>query len=175
MEYIANGGKVSEDAINEVAGTVKRATLNTGARELKSTEAKARDYSDKKAETLDELAHKLWEANGQRIPETEIKEALMEAIGNHNTRLEAAKTYLERYSPEYTEKQQQEKFYKEYAEQIEAEEKAIMEALNSEMELEHEAFADENYVTKLIEKYEAESKGENQQSPTQTESSRQRF
>ena len=46
-----------------------------------------------------------------------------------------------------------------------------MEALNSEMELEHEAFADENYVTKLIEKYEAESKGENQQSPTQTESS----
>ena len=46
LEYIANGGKVSEAAINEIAGTVKRASLNTGARELKSSEAKARDYSE---------------------------------------------------------------------------------------------------------------------------------
>jgi len=171
LEYIANGGKVSEAAINEVAGTVKRASLNTGARELKSSEAKARDYSDKKAETLDQLAHNLWELHDQKIPETEIKDALIDVIGSHNTRLEAGKAYLERYSPEYLEKQQQEKFYQEYAKEIEAEENAIMEALNSERRLEHEAFADENYVTKLIEKYESEIKGENQQPSSKTESS----
>jgi len=167
LEYIANGGKVSEAAINEVAGTVKRASLNTGARELKSSEAKSRDYSDKKAETLDELAHNLWELNGQRIPETEIKDALMDVIRTHNTRLDAGKAYLEQYSAEYNEKKQQEKFYQEHLKEIEDD----IAFLTKEADLEKEAMADENYVTNLIEKYETESKGQNQQPATETKGS----
>ena len=170
LEYVASGGKVSENAINEVVGTVKRASLNTGARELKTNEVKSRDYADKNASTLDQIAHDLWELSDQRVSETDIRDALMDVIGSYNTRLEAGKSYLERYSPEYIEKVQQEKFYKEHLEEIAAEEKAINDYLNSEKEIENEAFSDINYVTKLIEKYEAESKSENQQSPTKTES-----
>mgnify|MGYP000154958476 CR=1 FL=1 len=55
--------------------------------------------------------------------------------------------------------------------EIEAEEKAINEYLNSEKEIEIEAFADEKFVTNLIEKYESEIKGEDKQSPTKAESS----
>jgi len=164
LEYIANGGKVSEDAINEVAGTVKRASLNTGARELKSSEVKARDYSDKKAESLDQLAHNLWELHDQKIPESEIKDALMEVIGNHNTRLDAGKAYLERYSTEYNEKKLQEKFYQEHLKEVADE----LEFLNNQADIEKEAMADEKYVTNLIEKYETESKGQNQQPATET-------
>lgn len=171
LGYIANGGKVSEDAINEISGTSKRASLNTGARELKSSEAKARDYSDKKSETLDEIAHNLWELNNQEISERDIKDALMDVINTNNTRLEAGKKYLERYSPEYNEKKQQEKFYQEHIKEITEEEKAINEWLNNENELAIESMSDINYVTKLIEKYESEIKGENQQSPTKTENS----
>jgi hypothetical protein len=171
LEYIANGGKVSEEAINQVAGSVKRASLNTGRKEKRSAEYNLRDYASKTNETLDALAHRLWEANDQRISEMDIKDALMDAIGSHSTRLDAGKTYLERYSAEYQENKLQEKFYQEHLEEIAAEEKAINEWLNSEDELLIDAMADEKFVTNLIEKYESETKGEDKQSPTKTESS----
>jgi superfamily II DNA or RNA helicase len=43
----------------------------------------------------------------------DVKDELMSAIGNNNTRLEASKSYLERYSPEY----QQEPYYNRLAEE----------------------------------------------------------
>lgn len=171
LEYIANNGGISAQAIDEVAGTVKRASLNTGARENLSQEVKSRDYYAPNAKGgIDQVAHDLWEKYGQRIPETEIKDALMNVIRTHNTRLEAGKAYLEQYSPEYVEKKQQEKFYQEHLKEIADVEKAMEEYFNIEVEAEFEAMQDENYVTNLIEKYESEIKGENQQSPTETES-----
>ncbi len=170
LEYIAIGGKVSESSINEVAGSVKRATLNTGRRDLKSSEAKTRDYSDKNAKSFDGIAHELWGIFEQRVSETDIKNALMDAVRDNTTRLDAAKSYLERYSPEYIEAKQQEKFYQEHLEEIEAEEKAINEWLNSENEIATEAIADINYVNSLISKYETENKGQDKQPATATES-----
>lgn len=157
LKYLADGGKVSEDAINEVAGRVKRARLNTGERELKTAEAKARDYADKKGKSLDDIAHELWENSNQEVSEADIKDALMNAIGSHNTRLEAGKAYLERYSPEYQEEQYYARLAEERAAEVEAEEKILNEWLAEEGEREIELAADEEYINQLINQYETET------------------
>jgi hypothetical protein len=170
LQYIAGGGTVGGNAINEVVGTVKRASLNTGRKEKNTREVSARDYYKPNDETLDEIAHKLW-ADGaiEDVTTMDIKNALMNVIRSYNTRLDAAKAYLAEYSPEYIEKQRQEEFYQQYKEEVEAEERAILEMLEKENTDIEEAMADEDYVTKLIEKYEAENEGQNQQSESETE------
>jgi len=170
LQYIAGGGKVGGNAINEVAGSVKKASLNIGRREKNTAEVNARDYYKPNGETLDEIAHKLWEDGAiEGVTTMDIKNALMDVISSYNTRLDAAKAYLGKYSPEYIEKQQQEEFYQQYKEEVEAEERAIFEMLEKENTDIEEAMADEDYVTKLIEKYEAENEGQNQQSESETE------
>ena len=129
LRYLAEGGKVSQDAINEVSGTTKRASLNTGRRELKTEEAKARDYAGG-TESLDDLAHRLWEASGQEISERDIKDALMSEIGNNNTRLDASKAYLERYNIEY----QQEKYYERFIEEREEQHAKVQDELERDFQ-----------------------------------------
>lgn len=169
LRYIADGGKVSEKAINEVSGTVKRAKLNTGERELKSAEAKSRDYYQKEGETLDELAHRLWEKSDQEVSERDIKDALMEVIREHNTRLEAGKAYLEQYNTEYAEEQHYARLAEERAEEFDKELKDIENWLQSEGEKTHPIEAEEEHINNLIKQYEAEFKAENQQPTTTSE------
>lgn len=171
LRYLADGGTVSHDAINEVAGNVKRARLDTGAKELKSNEVKERTYAENSNESLDDLVHHIWELNDQKFDDREIKDALMNAINEHKTRLDAGKAYVERYSPDYAEKAQQEKFYQQHLEEVKAEEDAINEWLNGESELETEAMNDEDFINQIIDKYETENEGENKQSPTGKEES----
>ena len=163
LRYIADGGTIGEEAINEVAGRVKRARLNTGEREFKTNEAKARDYYRKEGETLDELAHRLWEKSGQEVSEIDIKDALMTAIRDNNTRLEASKAYLEKYNPEYA----QDKHYERIAEEKEAEYKAEQERIAKlfEEEAENEilGLASQEHINNLINQYEAEFNRENQE------------
>lgn len=163
LRYIADGGTIGEEAINEVAGRVKRARLNTGERELKTNEAKARDYYRKEGETLDDLAHRLWEKSGQEVSEIDIKDALMTAIRDNNTRLEASKAYLEKYSPEYA----QEKYYERIAEEKEAEYKAEQERIAKLFEQEAIdeilGLASQEHINNLINQYEAEFNRENQE------------
>lgn len=130
LRYLADGGTVSQAAIDEIAGSTAtaRATLNTGRKvKTKSEESKARDYVGGN-ESLDDLAHRLWEINKQRVPEDQIKEALMSEIGSHNTKFDAAKAYLERYSPEYTQKSYEERM----SEQMQAEEEETRRRLEEE-------------------------------------------
>lgn len=164
LRYLADGGKISEQAINEVAGTAKRARLNTGERELKSTEAKTRDYYSKTGETLDELSHRLWENSNQEISERDIKDALMDAIGSHNSRLEATKSYLERYNPEYIQEQYYNRLAEEKATEHAAEEQKILDWLSGKGEEEYnkELEGQEEHINNLIKQYEAEFKRENQ-------------
>lgn len=170
LRYLAEGGKVSEAAINEVAGTVKRARLNTGERELKSSEAKLRDYYEKNGQSLDELAHSLWEKSGQEVSERDIKDALMDAIGSYNNRLEASKAYLERYNTEYQEEQYYNRLAEERAEEHAKEELKIQEWLASKGEEELELAASEEHINQLIKQYETEFERENQQSEPTSES-----
>lgn len=162
LRYLAEGGKVSQDAINEVSGTTKRASLNTGRRELKTEEAKARDYAGG-TESLDDLAHRLWEASGQEISERDIKDAIMSEIGNNNTRLDASKAYLERYNIEY----QQEKYYESFIEEREEQHAKVQDELERDLrkplEEEIEGMSSEEHINNLIKQYEAETKRENKQ------------
>ena len=178
LRYLAEGGKIGQDAINEVAGTVKRARLNTGERELKSAESKARDYTAqtkdlKEAEkkgwdlnSLDKISEKLAQehSNEEReISEKDVKNALMEAISNHNTRLEASKSYLERYSPEYKEEQHYKRIIEEHEEQVQKEYDELERQLRKDLDEQIEGEASEEHINNLIKQYESEFKAENQQ------------
>jgi hypothetical protein len=148
LRYLADGGTVSQAAVNEIAGSTAtaRATLNTGRKvKTKSEEAKARDYVAGD-ESLDDLAHRLWEVNKQRVPEDKIKEALMEEIANNNTKFDAAKAYLERYSPEYTQQSYEDRM----SEQMQAEEEEFRRKLEEEG-LEEAPFAVREATTEDIE------------------------
>ena len=162
LRYLSEGGKVSQDAINEVSGTTKRASLNTGRRELKTAEAKARDYAGGK-ESLDDLAHRLWENSGQEISERDIKDALMAEIGNNNTRLDASKAYLERYNIEYQEEKYYERFIEEEPERHAKVQEELEKDLRRPLEEETEGMSSEEHIDNLIKQYEAETKRENKQ------------
>ena len=162
LRYLAEGGKVSQDAINEVSGTTKGPSLNTGRRELKTAEAKARDYAEGN-ESLNDLAHRLWELNGQKISERDIKDALMSEIGSNNTRLDASKAYLERYNIEYKEEQYYERFIEEEAELHAKVQEELERDLRKPLEEETEGMSSEEHINNLINQYEAETKRENQQ------------
>lgn len=162
LRYLAEGGKVSQDAINEVSGTTKRASLNTSRRELKTGEAKARDYAGG-AESLDDLAHRLWEASGQKISERDIKDALMSEIGNNNTRLDASKAYLERYNPEYQAEQYYNRLAEERQEEFLKEQEELERQLREPLDEQIEGEASEEHINNLIKQYEAEFERENKQ------------
>jgi len=148
LRYLADGGIVSQATVDEIAGTTAnvRATLNTGRKvKTKSEESKSRDYVSGN-ESLDDLVHRLWEVNKQRIDIDDIKEALMDEIGNNNTRFDAAKAYLERYSPEYTQKSYEDRM----SEQMQAEEEEFRRKLEEEG-LEEAPFAVREATTEDVE------------------------
>lgn len=101
LEYLAGGGKIHESSIDEVSGTVKRASLNTGAKEKRSGEVKARDYADKNGKTVDEVAHSIWDNLPDNLKENisteDLKNELNDVINSHNTRLSAATEFRDRY------------------------------------------------------------------------------
>jgi hypothetical protein len=162
LRYLADGGTVSSAAVDEAYGRVKRAELNTGRKEFKSSEVKLKDFVSGD-ETLNDLAHRLWEVNKQRVSERDIKNALMAEIGNNNTRLEAAEAYLDNYNEEYKQEKEEmrlaEQYKEEYLEEQEKLEKELREPLTEQIEGE----ASEEHINNLIDQYEAEIKGEDQQ------------
>ena len=162
LRYLSEGGKVSQDAINEVSGTTKRASLNTGRKELKTSEAKAREYAGG-TESLDGLAHRLWEASGQEISERDIKGALMSEIGNNNTRLDASKAYLERYNPEYQQEQYYNRLAEERQEEFLKEQDELERQLRKPLDEQIKGEASEEHINNLIKQYETEFERENKQ------------
>ena len=162
LRYLADGGKVSEEAVNDAYGSVKGAELNVPRRKKISEEVKLKDFVGGN-ETLNDLAHRLWEVNKQRISERDIKDKLIAEIGNNNTRIEAAEAYLEQYSPEYMAEKQAmriaEQYEAEFLEEQEKLEKQLREPLDEQIEGEDS----EDHINNLIKQYEAEIKAEDQQ------------
>jgi len=165
LRYIAEDGKIGKSVIDEIAGSVKRATLNTGEREKLSQAVKSKGfYSPKEERSLSKIAHDLWEKSGQEVSEIDIKDALMDAINSHNTRLEAGKSYLEQYSPEYAEEQYYNKLAEERKAEFEAEQDELENQLRSPLDEQIEGEASEEHLNNLIQQYEAEYEAENKQS-----------
>jgi hypothetical protein len=173
LNYLS-GANLSEQAINEVSGRVKRARLNTGERELKSEEARVRDYVAKKGEgeSLDEAAHSIWdnlsEEMQSKMDTQEVKEALMQAIMENKTKAEALKSLIDGYKEESLEDQEAE-FYRRYnitEDEIEAELALAEESLEFDGSDEYDFDLPEEYINNLIEQYEAENEGKIEQ-PTE--------
>ena len=162
LRYLADGGTISSAAVDEAYGRVKRAELNTGRKEVKSSEVKLKDFVSGN-ETLNDLAHRLWEVNKQRVSERDIKDALMAEIGNNNSRLEAAEAYLDNYNEEYKQEKEEMRLAEQekemYLEEQEELEKELREPLSEQIEGE----ASEEHINNLIDQYESEIKGEDQQ------------
>jgi len=162
LRYLADGGTVSKEAVDEAYGSVKRAELNVKRRVSLSEEVKSKDFV-KGNETLDDLAHRLWEANNQKIPEDKIKDKLMAEIGNNNTRLEAAEAYLDKYNAEYKLEKEEMRMAELYKEQYLEEQAEIEKELRTPLDEQIEGEASEEHINNLINQYEAEIKGEDQQ------------
>lgn len=162
LNYLADGGKISEAAINEIAGNVKRAELNMGRREVKTSEVKAKDFVGGN-ETIDGVVHRLWEEYGQRVSESDIKNALMSEINTHNTRLEAAEAYLEQYNPEYIAEKEEMRLAEQEKEMYLEEQEKLEQELRSQLDEQVEGEASEEHINNLIDQYESEIKGEDQQ------------
>ena len=162
LRYLADGGTVSKEAVDEAYGSVKRAELNVKRRVSLSEEVKSKDFV-KGNETLDDLAHRLWEANDQKIPEDKIKDKLMAEIGNNNTRLEAAEAYLDKYNAEYKLEKEEMRMAELYKEQYLEEQAEIEKELRTPLDEQIEGEASEEHINNLINQYEAEIKGEDQQ------------
>jgi hypothetical protein len=101
LQYFAGGGKVTAKDVDDIAGTVRKAALNVGRKEKKSSEVKARDYVSPQGKTIDEAAHSMWDnlpdELQQNITTQDIKNELIDVILSHNTRLSAATEFRDRY------------------------------------------------------------------------------
>ena len=143
LKYLT-GAKLSWDAIDEVVGKVKRAKLNTGERELKSEEARVRDYVAKKGEgqSLDEASHSIWENLSEemqgKMTTQDIKNALMNVISEHPSKVEAAKSLIEGYKEESLDELER-RYYEKYGNNAEAQiDIELKKGNNKEIDIEEE-------------------------------------
>ena len=143
LKYLT-GGKLSWDAINEVAGRVKRATLNTGAREFKSEEARSRDYVAKKGEgqSLDEAADSIWnnlsEEMQGKMDTQDVKNALMMAVSEYNSKVEMAQALIDGYKEESLEDLES-KYYERFGDNVEIEiDKELNQVPKNQLDIEQE-------------------------------------
>ena len=179
LSYLAGEGKIHPDSINDVVGTTKRASLNTGAKEAKSSEVSARDYAASPKEIVEAerkgkdlsvkgIAHSLWEGLPEdlqnKITDHDIRNELENAISSHNTRLEAAKEYINSYSADAAEKRHQQQFIDQHESEIKQQEDVLNKWLQDESEMNFEDEETKLY-NDLIKQHESEkNEGKNQQS-----------
>ena len=162
LKYLM-GENISQDAINELFGR-KIAKLNTGERELKSGEVKARDYVAKKGEgeSLDDASHSIWDNLSDemqsKMTTRDIKNELELAISEYKTKSEAAKALVEGYREKSLDNQELE-FYRRYnitPEEADAELALAEESLEKPGADEYDLDVPEEHVNNLIKQYEAE-------------------
>ena len=166
LKYLS-GANLSQDAINEIAGRVKRAELNTGRREFKTQEVKLRDYVAKKGEgeSLDEAAHSIWDNMNEEMQSKnttqDVKEALMQAVLEHTTKTEATKALIDGYKETDIEEQMN-KYYEQFAndnpDKIDAEMAKLEESMSNLEDDNYEFEYPEEHINNIISQYEKESK-----------------
>lgn len=167
LKYIADGGKIHPDDINDISGTVDKASLNTGAKEKKSTEVKDRDYVDKNAPSIKEVAHKIWDGLSEslqnKISDSDIRNELEDVISTHNKRLDAANEYVDKYSIENNLSKKEQDFYEQhYPKEQGSLEKWLEDESDKTYESE-EHLPNEDYINQIINDYDKGNETENQQ------------
>jgi hypothetical protein len=100
LQYIAGGGKVSEESLYKEVVTRRDERL-TPKKQTKE-ESRSRDYVTKDAESIEDVAQSIWdnltEEVQSRVEDDSIRNALNDVVGSFNTRLEAAKEFVSSYS-----------------------------------------------------------------------------
>jgi hypothetical protein len=100
LQYIAGGGKVSEESLYKEVITRRDERL-TPKKQTKE-ESRSRDYVTKDAESIEDVAQSIWdnltEEVQSRVEDDSIRNALNDVVGSFNTRLEAAKEFVSKYS-----------------------------------------------------------------------------
>lgn len=101
LEYFANGGKINADTLTEEVVATRKKYDQRGK---KSSDVKDRDYIESDGKTIDQLAHSLWDELPEylqdRVSTEDIRNELISAVSDNNTRLEMAKEYIGSYHPE---------------------------------------------------------------------------
>ena len=100
LQYIGSGGKIDEDSLYKEVIT-RRDDRLTPKKQTKE-ESRNRDYVSKNVRSIGEVAENMWESLDEdiqdKLSDQDIKNALIDVVGSFNTRLEAAKEFVSKYS-----------------------------------------------------------------------------
>lgn len=138
------GGSLSWEAIDEVAGRVKGARLNTGEREFKSEEARSRDYVAKKGEgeSLDAVAGNIWDNLSEemqgKMDTQDVKNALIAVVSEYNSKAEIAQALIDGYKEESIEELEN-RYYERFGDNAEIEiDKELNQVPKNQLDIEQE-------------------------------------
>ena len=141
LQYFAGGSKVDAgEMANEFTGKRKTTMNRTG----KTSDADGNTLFEKDGRTVDQVAHSLWDNLPDHLRDNvdvqDIRNSLIDVMGRHGSRFEAAKEFVEKYHPEYIEAKHNREMAEQWAEQhkaeVEAEEKWILEKGEEQAEFE---------------------------------------
>ena len=100
LQYIGSGGKIDEDSLYKEVITRRDERL-TPKKQTKE-ESRNRDYVSKNVKSIGRVAEDIWESLDEdiqdKLSDQDIKNALLDVVGSFNTRLEAAKEFVSKYS-----------------------------------------------------------------------------
>ena len=100
LQYIGSGGKIDEDSLYKEVITRRDERL-TPKKQTKE-ESRNRDYVSKNVKSIGKVAEDIWESLDEdiqdKLSDQDIKNALLDVVGSFNTRLEAAKEFVSKYS-----------------------------------------------------------------------------
>jgi hypothetical protein len=101
LSYFAGGNKISPETLyNEVITRRDSRLVPTGAETKK--EISARDYVEKNAKSIKEIAHSIWDNLSEELQSIisiqDIRDELIDVVQSFNKRVDIAKEYLDKYS-----------------------------------------------------------------------------
>ena len=100
LQYIGSGGKIDEDSLYKEVITRRDKRL-TPKKQTKE-ESRNRDYVSKNVKSIGKVAEDIWESLDEdiqdKLSDQDIKNAIIDVVGSFNTRLEAAREFVSKYS-----------------------------------------------------------------------------
>jgi len=163
MHWLSMGGKVSPESFAEDVLGYRRS--RGAAKIMMPSEARSSEFTDSKSKlTIDRAAHQLWESLPEEMRDDvttqDIRNALIDALGSYEKRIEVAKDFISQYDPEEAVKKFYEKEIEENREEYDTERAVIDDWYNERASEDFDLMLDENFVNKLIKEYEQESTGQ---------------
>ncbi len=100
LEYFVGGGKISPETLYNEVLTKRDERLVPGKKDLQS-EIKARDYVEKYAKNIKQIAHSIWDNLSEdvqaKVSEQEVRDEMINIVREFNKRMEMAKEYQVKY------------------------------------------------------------------------------